>query len=223
MSRISRRSILSHAGAWCIVSGTLGRSEIANAASVRVPLRVVLDLTSGRRIFDEVDGQDMGDYVAPSGTFVQQCRRVKDSETPFTVMFRPDRASDRAEVVIEFGTLWSDSSPYQEGPYTATIMRGDTPLAKINVPEHYWLSRWRWQSAPRPILRTPDHLIRSGKVPPYGIDSHLPIELASDPKWARMQYSVMGLAGLHRVYAYNRRASRDWAINRASSAVAHHR
>lgn len=192
MSRMTRRNVLLGAGAWYFADNAIGHPRLSEA--VATPLRVILDFGSSRSVFDESKAQDMGDYVAPNGTFVQQCRRVSDPQSPFTVMFRPDRTSDRVEVVIEFGRLWN-GKPYQQGPYSAIIMRGSVILASIKVPVHYWLSRWRWQSLPRPILHTPSDIIRSGKVPPYGI-SKLPIETNSDREWMNMNYAVMGLAGL---------------------------
>jgi hypothetical protein len=191
MSKMTRRSVLVGSGALCFGSSAVGYARLSQAAT---PLRVVLELESGRTVFDEDKSEDMGDYIAPSGKFVQHCRRVKDQQTPFTVMFRPDGSSDRVEIVVEFGRLWN-GRPYQQGPYTATIMRGNTILASVKVPVHYWLSRWRWQSESRPILHAASDLMRSGKVPPYAV-TQFPIETGSDPEWMNKKYAVMGLAGL---------------------------
>lgn len=51
--------------------------------------------------------------------------------------------------------------------YTATISGGTltTPVT-INVPIHYWRTRWRWQSAPRPIVRNHADLVAMKAITP---------------------------------------------------------
>jgi hypothetical protein len=51
-------------------------------------------------------------------------------------------------------------------PYLATIMRGTETLAEITVPAHYWAARWRWQSAPRPQIRSFVDLVAMRALPP---------------------------------------------------------
>ena len=51
--------------------------------------------------------------------------------------------------------------------YVVEIERGGKAVARVEVPKHYWFSRWRWQSAPRPIIAKPRDLIAAGLLPSY--------------------------------------------------------
>ena len=53
------------------------------------------------------------------------------------------------------------------GAYTATITRDGETLATVEAPKHYYYSRWRWQSAPRPVTTTVAELLAAKLVPPY--------------------------------------------------------
>jgi hypothetical protein len=110
------------------------------------------------------------------------------------VFFRPDRGSDRAEVVFELGTLFG-GTPANLGAYAVTILRGDQQLAQVNVPAHYWFSRWRWQSSRRPIVADVTNLVIWQLVPWF--DSG--VTAGQTPTYDTSAYTVMGLAG---VYAY---------------------
>jgi hypothetical protein len=56
-------------------------------------------------------------------------------------------------------------------PYTATIYRGDTPLYSVSVPIHPWRARWRWQSAPRPLVRTAADLVAMKAILPLDVSN----------------------------------------------------
>jgi hypothetical protein len=112
--------------------------------------------------------QRPGDYEGPG--FVQRCVMVAHPDLPMTVFFRPDRDSARTEVVFELGRLWS-GPPRRLGPYTAEILRGGQTLAKIDVPQHFWFSRWRWQSVRRPVVKRPAALIAAGLLPPFAVQA----------------------------------------------------
>jgi hypothetical protein len=122
--------------------------------------------------FSEADGvMDLGDYV---GEFVHQaCGAV--TEGPWMVYFRPDVAFLRDEIVVEYGCRYGlgtkpatcpGTPAHILEPYTATIRRGEETLAVIEVPKHYWAARWRWQSAPRPPVRTLADLVAMRALPP---------------------------------------------------------
>lgn len=106
------------------------------------------------------DGEDLGDFASPAG-FTQRCLRVTHKECPLVVMYRPDADGRRQEVVFELGDVWAPT-PRNLGPYRVTI-GGKT----IAVPKHFWFSRWRWQSAPRPLTADSAALIAEGLLPPY--------------------------------------------------------
>jgi hypothetical protein len=138
---------------------------LAASAAAALPLKVRVTLDGKRYEFDEAKGRDLGDYKGPG--FVQRCVRVTVPDLPLSVFLRPDRDSERVEVVFELGRLWS-GPPRHFGAYTVEIQRGDKELARIEVPKHFWFSRWRWQSARRPIIAKVSELIAAGLVPPYG-------------------------------------------------------
>ena len=125
-------------------------------------LTIELALPDGPLTFAEADAVDLGDYV---GEFVQQrCLLVRNGA--WAVFFRPDADQSHLEVVVEYGG-WDFSvspptplvTPAHVSAYTAIIRMGEESLATIDVPAHYWLTRWRWQSAPRPVVRTAADLV----------------------------------------------------------------
>jgi hypothetical protein len=129
-------------------------------------LKAVVTIGGRSYEFREEAGQDLGDYTSMSGHFTQRCVRCEVADFPLSVFFRPDRNSDRAEVVFELGRVFS-TSPANLGAYSVVISRGEQTLARIDVPEHYWFSRWRWQSAPRPVMADIDKLMQYGLLPLY--------------------------------------------------------
>jgi hypothetical protein len=190
--RIDRRRVLLSGAAAGIgfaapFSGAVGRAATPNAA----PLKVVITLNQKRFEFDEAKGRDLGDYAGPR--FVQRCVLVMLPDLPLSVLMRPDRDSDRVEIVVELGRLWS-GKPAHLGAYTADILRGDIQLVHVEVPEHYWFSRWRWQSSPRPLIAQPADLIREGLIPPY---ANIPGLARRHPKRPPKIYTPMGTAGIN--------------------------
>ena len=131
------------------------------------PVSAVIEHQGNTYRYDETAGTDLGDYVDPQKRFVQGCVRVTHDQLPMTVFFRRDRGSNRAEAVFELGRLWSKAPPANLDDYHVTIIRGDKTVFATDVPHHYWFSRWRWQSAPRPVIAKVKDLIASGKLPPY--------------------------------------------------------
>jgi hypothetical protein len=120
--------------------------------------------------FDEADAIDLGDY---EGEYVRQACEVVVSG-PWAVYFRPDVNFVRDEIVVEYGCRYGlDVKPatcptpaHILEPYTATIKRGEEVVATVEVPKHYWAARWRWQSAPRPQIRTLADLVAMRALPP---------------------------------------------------------
>jgi hypothetical protein len=142
----------------------------AGPAAFPAELKAIVTLGSRQYIYDGANGEDMGNYV---GEFVRQrCFRVMRPDLPLTVFFRPDMVGDRVEVVFELGRMWIAPNSSRPGhmvdPYSVEIAREGTTLAKIDVPYHWWWARWRWQSAPRPVVRKPSSLMSSSLFPPYG-------------------------------------------------------
>lgn len=164
MSGINRRNALGVGAAGVAALNT--RPLRAQAAASA--LKAVVTIAGRSYEFREEAGQDLGDYVPPSRAFVQRCVRAEVADFPLTVFFRPDRHADRVEVVFELGRVFSPA-PANLGAYTAVISRGAQVLARIDVPEHYWFARWRWQSAPRPVVADARQLMTYGLLPPYGL------------------------------------------------------
>ncbi len=76
--------------------------------------------------------------------------------------------------------------------YNVTIMRGDKTVFRTNVPQHYWFSRWRWQSAPRPVTGKVDSLIQSGLLPHYEAGA----TYGAGRGVKAQSYQIMALAGI---------------------------
>ncbi|MBP6013217.1 MAG: hypothetical protein KBA31_13400 [Alphaproteobacteria bacterium] len=184
--------VLSSEGAWrhcqvmCIKAIALFvLLTVAEAAAPARPLSVRIELADGAHVFDSVRGKVLGDYIGPD--FVQQNIEARDPKIPFTVYFRPDRAGERREVVFEWGDVLK-GIPRHLGAYTATISEGGKEIARVDVSAHYWLSRWRWQSTPRPVVRTAAELIAARLVPPYAAIATVPHPAGAPP------YTVMDLS-----------------------------
>jgi hypothetical protein len=146
--------------------GFFARSTSGSPLPGGTPLSVHITLDGNIYEFNETQGHDLGDYEGPG--FVQRCIMIALPDLPLSVFMRPDRGSDRVEVVFELGRLWR-GPPRHLGPYEAEILRGGTSLARIEVPQHYWFSRWRWQSARRPVIADVAGLIATGLLPPLAV------------------------------------------------------
>jgi hypothetical protein len=115
--------------------------------------------------FSQAAARDAGDYV---GQFVhQKCFMTREND--WTVFFRPDADHLRDEIVVERGR--SRLAPGQNAthlfePYVATILKDGRRIADVTVPRHWWLARWRWQSAPRPIRRSLRDLVAMRAICP---------------------------------------------------------
>jgi hypothetical protein len=144
----------------------INQNSVVAATAPAQLLKAVVTLNGVRYEFREEQGKDLGDFVSTIGGFTQACIRTDVVGCPLAVFFRPDRNSDRAEVVFELGKCFS-ATPANLGAYSVTIHRGTSVLATIDVPAHYWFSRWRWQSAVRPIVGDINALITQNLLPPF--------------------------------------------------------
>ena len=107
--------------------------------------------------FSQSSATNLGDYVGPY--VCQHNYRQISTDGFWVVYFRPDCSGGRVEVVVELGSQLlaqhDTSTPFQQDDqFTATIMSGATTLATQLVDHQYWGTRWRWQSAARPLVRT---------------------------------------------------------------------
>jgi len=171
-----------------LAGGTAFAASITVARADEPRLRTVVTLDGQSFTYDAAKGQDLGDFASDIGGFRQRCVKVTHEACPVIVFFRPDRDGKRLEVVFEHGAL-TDKAPRNLPAYRAEIFSGTTSLAAIDVPKHFWFSRWRWQSAPRPIVGDVKALIAKGALPPYAASKDVG---ALKPA----VYDIMGLAGV---------------------------
>lgn len=168
LEKFGRRQAL----AWGFAAAAVSRFHPAQAASYP-PLTATVSLNGRSYVFREDQGTDLGDFVSDIGGFTQRCVRSEVAGCPLTIFFRPDRTSDRAEVVFELGHLFH-ATPANLGAYTVVIQRSGQALATVIVPQHYWFSRWRWQSAARPIVGDVDKLMTQNLLPHYFVSVAAP-------------------------------------------------
>lgn len=160
-----RRDVLTGIG---VAAGSLALNRHAFAAGdTSGDLSVTITLDGRDLVFAQSAGVDLGDYKA--SRFTQRCIRTDVAGSPLSVFFRPDRDSDRVEIVVELGRMWGKANADAKhlGAYRAVIRKGARELATVSVPRHWWFARWRWQSSPRPIIRTPAELLKAKLLPPY--------------------------------------------------------
>ena len=157
-------------------------ADFGNAAD----LSVEIILPDGAHKFVAAEGRDLGDFNGPG--FIEQNVVVSDHAIPLRVFFRPDRNSPRTEVVFEWGDAFK-SGGSELPAYDVHIRKGTTELATVHVPNQYWLTRWRWQSEQRKVIRTASDLIKEKLVPPYaslGRNTAVPVK----------PYSIMGTSNI---------------------------
>lgn len=161
MTNVSRRGAIGigAAGVVCLNAGFA-------SAQTATTLKAVVTYAGQTYEFKEENGQNLGDFVSAIGNFTQRCVRCEVANFPLTVFFRPDRSSDRVEVVFELGRIFS-TAPANLGAYSVTIFKGSQTLARIDVASHYWFSRWRWQSTPRPVVGDVAKLVEQNLIPAY--------------------------------------------------------
>jgi len=173
MTLFSRRHALCAgvAGVAAAMTIKVQSGAVAQTAPAQL-LKAVVTLAGVQYEFREEKGQALGDFVSTIGDFTQACTRTEVAGCPLSVYFRPDRNSDRIEVVFELGRIFN-AVPVNLGAYTVTISRGGVAITTIDVPAHYWFARWRWQSAPRPIVGDIEALITGNLLPPFDRDGAL--------------------------------------------------
>jgi hypothetical protein len=153
----------------------------------RIPIVVSLALPSGSVEFSESNATELSPYV--KATINQKIKVLVQED--WRVYFRPEGDGSREEVVVEYGKLFGPTANI--GAYIATITQGSKTLATVKVPAHYFMSRWRWQSAPRPIVGNISQLKASGLLPPIGTTGIVPVR---PNDWVNKPYTVMGNAGI---------------------------
>jgi hypothetical protein len=189
----TRRRMVQSAPALLI--GATAAPLFASSAPARTNMTAEIALGGVTYLYDSTDGVDLGKYVAPAPfNFVQDCITVSRADCPLTVMFRSDANDSRREVVFELSNARASppnatARPDDLGSYSVIIKNQGTEVASIQVPKHFYYSRWRWQSAARPVVATVSNLISSGLLPKYSATRNV-----KPP--AQRTYSPMTLAGI---------------------------
>jgi hypothetical protein len=206
-----------------IVASAAARAVQARADSESRDLTITLSVDSSAITFSDREGIDVGDYV---GEFVhQRCRMVvKDN---WRVFFRPDADGSRDEVVVEYGNPFVGPVKHLTTPYVATIAKQGVALYSVTVPCHWWGGRWRWQSAPRPVVREPGTLRMRKWIPNFGQAGlfGLPQPISSLQWQGPMTPLVgvdpaMGTGGDHDQIGYLTEHAADYMIRPADSTLA---
>ena len=127
---------------------------------------------SGPITFDIATGKDIGSYTAPTAGFAQRIFRVRNASLPnFFVDFRPDSSGGRVEAVFWNGEVDPVNLKVANGlirdlpSYTVTITNSGSTIYSATIPHHYWATRWRYQSAVRPVIRTSAQLFSDKFLP----------------------------------------------------------
>ena len=110
----------------------------------------------------------------------------------FTVFFRRNTDGTCEHTVFEYGNPRVTVQPINLNAYTATISKAGVVLHTENVPNHFWLARWRWPQSPYPVTVTPAALIASGLLPHYDAS----VLGKYSKAYAAYTYTPMTLAGL---------------------------
>ena len=180
------------------VASLCGAAFASAATAATGEVATIQFSSGGTYTFDIANGTDQGVYVDPRGNFRQDSILVTNRALPnFRVYFRPDLDSSRDEVVFEAGDPLI-ATPADLGAYTVTIVKNGSVLATVSVPAHYWFSRWRWQSAPRPVTATIAQLVDAKFLPAYDCSQ---LGVATRP-YSASAYTPMTLAGLVPNMAY---------------------
>lgn len=193
-------------------------------SAVASGLSLTLTFADGtQRIFAQSSATDLGDFV---GEFVhQRCLMAVDGA--WRVFFRPDADGSRQEVVVEYGASFSGTPAHLLTPYTASVAQDGTEIYRVTVPKHWWGARWRWQSAPRPVVRDPDVLRSRHWIPnfgPVGLYGKPPV--TATPQWAGPMTALAGVdpsmatAGDHDQIGYLTESAADYMIRPADITLA---
>jgi len=147
--------------------------------------------------FTETGGTDLGDYNDPDGAFTMKCiKAINVNNLPnVTVFIRPDVGTSRLEVVFELAACFRPSERINMTAYTAVIFRGATQITTFNIPRHFFWSRWRYQSSPRPVRKTLAQLVAAKLLPNYSLSAMKGVFPLPNLGVAR-NYTPMGFAGL---------------------------
>ncbi len=198
-------------------------------------LAVTLDFGGGNvAVFSGASAVDQGDFV---GEFVRQkCYLAKDPAYPdWRVYFRVDAdaagtrklgAGARDEVIVEYGRSTGGTPVHRTVAYTASITKDGVVQALYAVARHWWYARWRYQSSPRPVVRTPATLKARGWIPNFGPAGTFGLQannnavawngpMSAPPGFA----NAMGSAGDNNQIGFLTEFAADYVINESAASL----
>ena len=180
-----------------------------------------LDALSGRDRLDgtvypfhEAGAPTSATTTDPHGRFVQRCVAATSRRCPRSraVPPRQGRRARRGGVRTRRHHRWRHGRQHDR-LHRDHLRRGEVVLARIEVPEHYWYSRWRWQSAPRPITGKIEDLQADGLLPRFDTS------LATTHPWRGPRICADGPGGTDSLHAIDRRARRDRTGHRGAGRI----
>jgi hypothetical protein len=151
---------------------------------------VEITCNGGVVVLNQDSGVDLGTF--DSGDIHQRCLSFYVREIDLTVFFRPEADGSRQEIVFERGNCFLGGDIEGDiGSYTARIYNEGVLKESVSIAHHYAFTRWRWQSAPRPIIADIDSLLALHLIPALRRDSERP------PVSMPVPYAPLGLAGVY--------------------------
>ncbi len=184
---VDRRRFIGGIAANLLTAPLVARTETLSSATRRAidaatarpvsDFAITLDFGGGNvATFSGANAVAQGDFV---GEYVRQKSYLAQNPAfpDWRVYFRVDAdaagnrivgAGYRDEVIVEYGRSTAGTPTHITTAYTATITKGGATQATYTVPQHWWYARWRYQSSPRPVVRTPATLKTRGWIPNFG-------------------------------------------------------
>lgn len=158
---------------------------VSNSTVPAMRAEITLTTDNVVRVFDISNPTgSLPDYTC--GTAIQKNIWVRDPAIPLTVWFRPDSNTSRIEAVVEWGDLRAPATtkPYTIA-YTFKLYVNNALVNTTVVPAHWWGSRWRYQSAPRPVIFTPAQIVAAKILPNF-------VNKGQAGRTAAPAYTIMG-------------------------------
>lgn len=170
----------------------------AAAGSTASGLAVTITYLGVAYDFASADGVNKGTYVDPDGHFSVNSKVTTNIGLPdFSVHFRSDVGGGRDEIVFEYGNNPAVTAPVVLTTYDVVIKRDGAVIYTATVGDttsrHYWNSRWRWQTAVRPVRKTIAELITANFLPQYDGS----VFAVGQGFQAAQTYAPMRLAGVY--------------------------
>lgn len=155
-------------------------------------MQAVLHLAEGDITLNGDEAADLGDFTVPFAGIVQRNLHAVSTDGLWQVFFRPDRNSARMECVVLYGDPQNPNPKTYPNAYSVDFLYDGQIVGTVSAPYHFWLARWRWQSSPRPYIRSAKDIIAAKLAPPYGNTELTETSLPGPAK----PYTPMGISSI---------------------------